>query len=113
MYLNVSLLGLTGRPHPAWVYIGYANEVKKARIHLKMLAGDYYTYEIKSYQSGGSPNCRSCDPIVAIETIEHILAVCEAYALIRQRIFPEIEALRNNGRYRSRNITIYLSKLQV
>ena len=89
----MSLLGLRGRPHPALDYIGTAHEVKKARIHLKMLAGDYYTYEIISLQSGGSPNCRSCDPTVAIETIEHIVAVCEAYALIRQRIFPEIEAL--------------------
>ena len=92
-YLNVSLSSLRGRPHPSLDGILTSHEVKKARIHLKMLAGDYFTHEIKASQSGGSPNCRSCAPTAAIETIEHIISVCEAYTQIRDRILMEFKVL--------------------
>ena len=53
LYLNVSLTGLRGKRHPALLNIITTHEVKKARIHIKMLVEDYLTYEIKANQSGG------------------------------------------------------------
>ena len=88
-YLNVSLAGLRGRHHPALSGIIQTWEVKNARIHLKMLSGDYLTFSIKANQSGGSPNCRSCSPLEPQkEEIFHILAVCEKYSDIRKRMLP-------------------------
>ena len=92
-YLNVSLTGLRGKAHPAIFNIKTAHEAKISRPHLKMLAGDYLTMQIKSTQSGGSPLCQVCtEDIPSIETIEHILIHCSAYSEVRGRI---IEELRN------------------
>ena len=55
-YLNVSLLGLSGRHQPALSAISTTTDVKKSWAHLEMLIGDFYTYELKSKQSGGYPN---------------------------------------------------------
>ena len=33
-------------------------QVKNMRPHIKMLLGDFLTYQTKSEQSGGSPHCR-------------------------------------------------------
>ena len=46
-YLNLFLLGLSGRHHPALSDIVTDNDVKKSRHHLKMLFGDLFTYEKK------------------------------------------------------------------
>ena len=56
IYLNVSLIGLNGRLHPAITGVTTSHQVKKMRPHIKMLCGNYLTYEIKSSQSGGSPD---------------------------------------------------------
>ena len=92
-YLNVSLTGLRGRHHPALTGIVTTVAVQKSRIHLKMLAGDYLTYEVKSKQSGGSPHCRCCPSNPSIpspsETISHIIASCVTYSDIRNRIVQE------------------------
>ena len=73
-YLNVSLTGLRGRHHPALTQIITTQEVQKSRIHLKMLAGNYFTYEVKSIQSGGSPHCRCClSSPSENENLRHIL----------------------------------------
>ena len=81
-YLHVSLSGLRGRHHPALANIITTINVQKSRIHLKMLAGDYFTYEVKSKQSGVSPHCRSCPTTPSSpspsENLEHILCRCEA-----------------------------------
>ena len=87
-YFNISLLGLSGRHHPALSGIITTMNVRKSRSHLKMLIGDLYTYEINSEQSGGSPNCRLC-PDKRIENTCHILTFCTAYSDIRLRILPE------------------------
>jgi hypothetical protein len=93
-YLNVSLTGLRGRHHPALAYIITTQEVQKSRIHLKMLAGDYLTYEVKSNQSGGSPHCRCCSlSSPATESLEHVLTVCDLYSDIRERIVNEYSHL--------------------
>ena len=97
-YLNVSLSGLNGRRHPALSDIVTTTEVQKSRIHMKMLAGDYFTYEIKANQSGGSPHCRCCPFPSPNENISHILTVCLAYSDIRNRMIPEFEKLCNEAK---------------
>ena len=92
-YLNVSLSGLRGQRHPALSNIITTTEVQKSRIHLKMLAGDYFTYDKKANQSGGSPHCRCCSYPSPNEDILHILTVCEAYSDIRKRMLPEYQKL--------------------
>ena len=91
-YLNVSLSSLRGSPHPALSNIHTSHEVKKSRPHIKMLSGDYLTYEIKSNQSGGSSHCRSCSS-GSTENTFHILTQCEAYKEIRDRILDEMKTL--------------------
>ena len=44
-YLNVSLSGLRGRHHPSLSNIITTEEVKKLRPHLKLLSGEYITYQ--------------------------------------------------------------------
>ena len=95
-YFNVSLMGLSGRPHPAICGLYTASEVRRSQPHLKMLVGDYYTMEIKSEQSGGTPNCRLCCSNVeleenyATENICHMLVMCNAYNTLRGRLFDEM-----------------------
>ena len=67
------------------------------RFHLKMLIGDLYSYEIKSEQSGGSPNCRLCSD-KKTEYICHILTFCSQYSDIRLRILPEYSYLCLNSK---------------
>ena len=93
LFLNVSLSGLRDRHHPALAGIITTQEVQKSRIHIKMLAGDYFTYEIKSDQSGGSPHCRCFPTPSPVENLQHILTTCSAYSDIRTRIVQEYEEL--------------------
>ena len=91
-YLNVSLGGLRGRPHPCLSNIVKADEVKKLRPHLKFLTGDYLTYKRKFEESTkGSPLCRLCQ--LENESILHILAICPIYDVSRTRILKEFEEL--------------------
>ena len=60
-YFNVSLLGLRGRLHPAITNVTTSHAVKKMRPHIKMLSGNYLTFEQKSMQSGGSPFRNNCE----------------------------------------------------
>ena len=87
-YLNVSVIGLSGRHHPALSGVLTVTDVKKSRSHIKMLIGDLFTYEMKSEQSGGSPHCRLCCEMKN-ETISHILTFCDAYSDVRNRILQE------------------------
>ena len=88
-YLNTSLYGLNGKNHPALSNIITSHQVQKSRIHLKMLAGNYLTYEVKAKQSGGSAHCRCCVPPSPSENLEHILTICSAYSDIRNRMTEE------------------------
>ena len=92
-FLNVSLFGLNGRSHPALANVITSHQVQKSRIHLKMLAGNFLTFEVKAKQSGGSPHCRSCvSPSIATppsESLVHMLTKCNAYRDIRSRIVNE------------------------
>ena len=60
-FLNVDMVGLRGKHHPAIKNIVTPTEVQKMRPHLKMLCGNLLTYATKFNQSGtGSPHCRLC-----------------------------------------------------
>ena len=73
-WLNVSMTGLSGKCHPIMADVATAREVQKLRPALKMLAGDYLTYEVKSRQVSGSSHCRLCqDPV---ESLTHVLTEC-------------------------------------
>jgi hypothetical protein len=114
-YLNVSVTGLRGRHHPALSNQLTTFEVLKSRPHLKMLCQDYLTYEKRADQSGGSPHCRSCNPVPdqprPAESLVHILAECEQYSDIRDRIFPEIEYLCSRSFLDFRSISADKSNL--
>ena len=88
-YLNVSLHGLSGRHHPALSGLVTTQDVNKSRCVIKMLIEDYYTYQMKSEQSGGSPNCCLCPD----EKPEDILTFCSSYSDIRIRILEEYSYL--------------------
>ena len=85
LFLNVQLLGLNGRHHPALFGLKTTMQVEKMRPHLKMLSGDYLTYSrIALDRKSGDPSCRICRSYtsqpVAPETIEHILTECKGMA---------------------------------
>ena len=68
------------------------DEVKKMRPHLKLLTGDYLTYKRKFDESGkGNPICRLCR--TESESICHIVAICPAYNIIRNKIIEEMSEL--------------------
>ena len=91
-WLNVSMVGLTGKCHPIMDNITTAREVQKLRPAIKMLSGDYYTFETKSKQvSGTSSHCRTCNH--PVENLVHILCVCESYSEPRQRVLDQLALL--------------------
>ena len=101
-YLNVSVTGLRGRHHPALSNQLTTLDVQKGRPHIKMLCSDYFTYEKRADQSGGSAHCRCCSQLSPsdtrpVESTRHILTQCSAYADIRQRIFSEYARLCNRS----------------
>ena len=93
LYMNVNLSSLRGRQHPSLQNIITTNDVTKLRPHIKLLSGDYLTYERKYEESGkGNPICRICHQ--ENESISHILTQCVAYRPIRERIFEEFSKIR-------------------
>ena len=87
--LNVSLLGLSGHPHPALLNKRYTQDARKLRLHVKLLAGDCLTGEVlASCQPHLSPACKLC--LNPLENTEHVLVSCNATKHIRQRILPEL-----------------------
>ena len=61
LFLNVELLGLNSRHHPALFGLKTTWRVEKMRPHLKMLSGDYLTYSrIALDRKSGDPSCRIC-----------------------------------------------------
>ena len=58
-FLNIQLIGLNGRHHPALSGLETTIDVKRLRPHLKMLTGDYLTYSrIAEDRKMGDPSCR-------------------------------------------------------
>ena len=88
-YLNVKLLGLSGRPHPALHNIFTTQDVRKLRVHLKFLVGDYFHAQRLAHdQPHLSPGCKLC--FAPVESTEHVLVTCSATAECRSRILPEL-----------------------
>ena len=87
-YFNVQILGLSGLPHPVIRFISETRSAMKMRAHLKLLTGDFLSYERLASDRGGSPHCRLC--LASVETTQHILLECSATAETRQRLFPEL-----------------------
>ena len=97
-YLNIAAWGLRGRHHPALSNLLTHLDVQKSRPYLKMLCCDYFTYEKRADQSGGSSHCRCCESDIVSserpsESTLHIITTCTAYTEIRERIFSEIASL--------------------
>ena len=88
-YLNVQLLGLSGKPHPALFYITETREALRFRSHMKLLSGDFPSYELLGQQRGSDPHCRLCP--APIESTQHILTLCPATSDERERLFPELQ----------------------
>ena len=59
-YLNVSVNGLTGKRHPTLYYIEKTFEAERARVHIKMLAGDYPCFKNLARDGNVPPFCRIC-----------------------------------------------------
>ena len=77
-----------------------AHQVRKLRPVVKFLTGDYFTYETRYKQSKiGSPHCRICsdtttsDQDKPVESVDHIVASCQATSEIRTKILSKIVAL--------------------
>ena len=88
-YLNVQLLGLSGKPHPALSNINTTRDVTRLRLHLKFLTGDYLSFQLLANdQSNKDPHCRLCQ--ASCEDIKHILTECRSTADVRERIFPDL-----------------------
>ena len=107
-YLNVQLLGLSGLPHPALHHIQETREAMKLRAHIKLLSGDFLTYEKLANQRGSSPHCRLCPS--PVESVQHVLTECRATASIRERLHPELLNLVHDLQPASRLLDININK---
>ena len=104
-YLNVKAIGLSGRPHPVLAWVQTTQDVDIVRPHIKMLAGDYLSYETLSIDRGVGAHCRLCQLSYSLpapaETLEHLLTRCRATSDVRGRILPEI--LNTLSKYQPNN----------
>ena len=89
---NVSTIGLRGRNHAALSNLITRKDVQLSRPHLKLLAGNYLTYEVKAKQSVGTPWCRICGSEI-IESVCHIITSCQGMLVERERVFQEFKLL--------------------
>ena len=87
-FLNVGLLGLSGKPHPIISGIIDSRDIPKLRIHLKFLTGDIVTGERLAKDKGSDPKCRICSS--PSDNIVHILTQCRALADIRERLHADL-----------------------
>ena len=96
-FLNVAASGLRGRHHPVLNGPTTTHQVRKLRPVLKLLTGDYYSYELRSKQTKvGLPHCRICVRLIPdgetlpVEDVVHIVSLCPATSAIRTRILTKI-----------------------
>ena len=91
-FLNTFSCNLRGRPHPTVKNMISTWDVKRSRAHLKFLAGNYLTYQVKAAQSGGSARCRLCDTGLP-ESVSHIISVCSALEEQRNKLLIDLQNL--------------------
>jgi hypothetical protein len=87
-FMNVGLLGLSGKPHPIISGIRDSRDISKLRMHLKFLTGDILTGERLAIDRGSDPKCRICS--APRESIVHILTQCRALADIHERLHADL-----------------------
>ena len=87
-YLNVQLLGLSGRPHPALHHVRETREAFKMRAHIQLLAGDFPHNEVIGRHGNSDPRCSICPG--PVESTQHLLTECSATAAVRERLLPEL-----------------------
>ena len=94
-FLNVSTLGLSGRPHPLVSSILSTQDIDRSRIHIKMLAGDYQCYASLARDRDMDPHCRLCRSLAPHrnapeEDLIHLLTICQATAVTRARLVTQL-----------------------
>ena len=92
-YLNVQILGLSGRPHPILHNVCTTQDVKKLRLHLKFLTCDYLTNErLAKDRPYLSSTCDLCTDhgTDCTDSIEHVLTSCKATREVRSRLYSEL-----------------------
>ena len=91
-FLNVQVSGLSGKPHPVLSWILTTQDVMRARIHIKMVSGDYLCHDHLAKDRGLDPACRLCQPVLPHpapkEDQIHLLTICKATADTRSRTIP-------------------------
>ena len=87
-FLNVGLLGLSGKPHPIISGIRDSRDIPKLRMHLKFLTGDIVTGERLAKNRGSDSRCRICSS--PKDNIQHILTQCRALAEIHERLHADL-----------------------
>ena len=87
-FLNVGLLGLSGKPHPIICGVRDSRDIPKLRIHLKFLTGDIVTGAGLAKDRGLDPKCRIC--LAPTENMVHILTQCRALADIKERLHADL-----------------------
>ena len=86
-YLNVQILGLTGKAHLI-LDIRETRDSPKLMAHLKFLTGDIASFHNLSEDRGVQPHCRLCH--APREHTQHILTECPSTAGVRDRLYPEL-----------------------
>ena len=94
-FLNVQATGLTGRPHPVLQGILTTQEVVRARVNVKMLAGDYPCSAYIGRDRGQDTSCRLCKLLhpahtAPTEDMIHLLTLCRGTSDTRSRYIPEL-----------------------
>ena len=81
-YLNVQLLGLSGKVHPTVHHISNTQEVRKFRSHMKLLTCDFR-------QDPKNPSlCHLCGNVPL--TSQHLLLTCKVTADVTERMMPDL-----------------------
>ena len=81
-YLNVQLLGLSGKVHPTVHHISNTQEVRKFRSHMKLLTCDFR-------QDPKNPSlCHLCGNVPL--TSQHLLLTCKVTADVTERMLPDL-----------------------
>ena len=82
IYINVQLLGLSGRAHSALHYLDNAQDVRKFRSHIKLLTCDLIP------DPAAPPLCHLCGN--AALSSEHMLFLCSSTAEVMRRMLPDL-----------------------
>ena len=92
-YLHVETIGLTGNIHPVLSGITHTQEVVRARVHIKMLSGDYPC----AVHTGSDRNqdiscllCRVLSPATTAEDMLHLLTRCRGTADTRTEVISKL-----------------------